>query len=89
MEFVWHLALGLVRERSAKDEIQVLDPSMGSGTFLTQGARLLAAEGIPQFWERLTGFDISAQVLGIAYVNFYVSILSHLNRTEAGPRLSP
>ncbi len=84
VEFVWHLALGLVRDRSAKDEIQVLDPSMGSGTFLTQGARLLAAEGIPQFWERLTGFDISAQVLGIAYVNFYVSILSHLSRTEAG-----
>jgi hypothetical protein len=84
VEFVWHLALGLVKDRSAKDEIQVLDPSMGSGTFLTQGARLLAAERIPQFWERLTGFDISAQVLGIAYVNFYVSILSHLSRSEAG-----
>ena len=56
---------------------------MGSGTFLTEGARLLAAEGVPRFWEHLTGFDISAQVLGIAYVNFYVAILSHLNRRQA------
>jgi hypothetical protein len=83
VEFIWHLALNVVRARDATDELNVLDPGMGSGTFLTAGARLLSKIGIQEFWNRLTGFDISAQVLGIAYVNLYVSILSQLNRVEA------
>ncbi|MGD0910222.1 MAG: N-6 DNA methylase, partial [Candidatus Acidiferrales bacterium] len=83
VDMVWFLALRIAEERNAVRDLNVLDPGMGSGTFLTQGARLLAGFGIDRFWERLTGFDISAQVLGIAYVNLYIAILSQLDRKTA------
>jgi hypothetical protein len=83
VDLIWFLALKIVQERKAMSQLNVLDPGMGSGTFLTQGARLLARLGIERFWERLTGFDISAQVLGIAYVNLYIAILSELDRKTA------
>lgn len=56
---------------------------MGSGTFLIEGAGRLQAGGIDRFWERLTGFDISAQAICIAQVNLYVAVLAHLDRQEA------
>jgi hypothetical protein len=37
VEFIWHLSLGLVRERDATRELNVLDPGMGSATFLIPG----------------------------------------------------
>jgi hypothetical protein len=83
VDLIWFLALKIVQERNAIGQLNVLDPGMGSGTFLTQGARLLARLGIQRFWEKLTGFDISAQVLGIAYVNLYIAILSELDRNIA------
>jgi len=83
VEIMWSLVGNLVRERGVEDDVRVLDPGMGSGTFLTEGARQLAKSGTPDFWDRLSGFDISAQVLGIAYVNLYVAILSQLDRHQA------
>jgi hypothetical protein len=83
VELIWHLALQIVEIRGATNKLNVLDPGMGSGTFLTEGARVLGKLGIAKFWDRLTGFDISAQVLGIAYVNLYVSVLSQLDRAAA------
>jgi type I restriction-modification system DNA methylase subunit len=83
VELMWHLASEIVKQHTTLDQINVLDPGMGSATFLTEGARLLSKAKVPQFWDRLTGFDISAQVLGIAYVNLYVSVLSELDRNEA------
>jgi hypothetical protein len=83
VEMMWGLVGGLVRERGVENAVNVLDPAMGSGTFLTEGVRQLAKSGIPRFWERLSGFDISAQVLGIAYVNLYVAILGQLDRNQA------
>jgi hypothetical protein len=38
------------------DRVTVLDPAMGSATFLTEGARVLGDADVPQFWERLTGW---------------------------------
>lgn len=84
VEFIWKLALDIARARGELANLNVLDPASGSATFLAQGARLLFQEGIPQFWERLHGFDISAQVSGIAYVNLYIAILSNLDRVTAG-----
>jgi hypothetical protein len=83
VELMWSLIATIVHRRGVEANLNVLDPGMGSGTFLTEGARLLAKAGIPQFWNRLSGFDISAQVLGIAYVNLYIAILGQLNRHEA------
>lgn len=83
VQFVWWLAERLVIERGVTETITVLDPAMGSGTFLSHGARVLAAAKIPAFWKRLTGFDVSAQVMGIAHVNFYMAVLSQLDPTEA------
>jgi hypothetical protein len=80
---MWSLVVDLVRDRGVGNALNVLDPAMGSGTFLTEGVRQLARSGIPRFWERLSGFDISAQVLGIAYVNLYVAILGQLTRNQA------
>jgi N-6 DNA Methylase len=83
VEFLWRIVGDLVTARGVQSTLNVLDPAMGSGTFLTEGARQLAKAGVPDFWDCLTGFDISAQVLGIAYVNLYVSILAELDRNEA------
>ena len=83
VEFMWGLVDNLIRQRRVEAVLNVLDPGMGSGTFLTEGARLLAKAGVPRFWDRLTGFDISAQVLGIAYVNLYIAILGQLNQRQA------
>ena len=83
VELIWHLALAIATERGELANLNVLDPAMGSGTFLSQGARLLGDLGIEGFWEHLTGFDISAQVLGIAYVNLYIAVLSQLDRVTA------
>lgn len=80
---MWHLALAIAKQETTLDQVNVLDPGMGSGTFLVEGARRLSKETVPRFWDRLTGFDISAQVLGIAYVNLYVATLSQLDRREA------
>jgi len=83
VELMWSLIATIVHQRGVEANLNVLDPGMGSGTFLTEGARLLAKAGIPQLWSRLSGFDISAQVLSIAYVNLYIAILGQLNRHEA------
>jgi hypothetical protein len=83
VDLIWHLSLPIVLDRGALQTVEVLDPGMGSGTFLTHGARLLARMGIDRFWEHLTGFDISMQVLGIAYVNLYIAVLSQLDRNTA------
>jgi len=83
VELMWSLVAQIVHERGVESTLNVLDPGMGSGTFLTEGARLLAKAGLPRFWDHLSGFDISAQVLGIAYVNLYIAILGQLNRHQA------
>jgi N-6 DNA Methylase len=83
VELMWRLVGDLVVARGVEGAVNILDPGMGSGTFLTEGARHLARSGVPRFWDRLTGFDISAQVLGIAYVNLYIAILGQLDRTQA------
>ncbi|WP_353061944.1 N-6 DNA methylase [Tunturibacter psychrotolerans] len=83
VEVIWSLVVNLVHERGVENTVNVLDPGMGSGTFLTEGVRQLAKSGVPRFWDRLSGFDLSAQVLGIAYVNLYVAILSQLDRNQA------
>lgn len=83
VRFMWWLAAGELRARNYFDEVTVLDPSMGSGTFLAAGARTLADAGISKFWERFVGFDISPQVLGIAQVNLYLSILPRVSELNA------
>lgn len=83
VELMWNLIEPIVHARGVEGSLNVLDPAMGSGTFLSEGARLLAKAGVSCFWDRLSGFDISAQVLGIAYVNLYIAILGQLNRRQA------
>lgn len=65
------------------DELAVLDPAMGSGTFLAQGASILSRRGTSNFWERLVGFDVSPQSIGIAQVNVYMAALQELSEDTA------
>lgn len=80
---MWRLSMSIVRERGAVNDLMALDPGVGSGTFLIEGASQLHDAGISRFWERLTGFDISAQSIVIAQVNLYLAVLAHLDRTQA------
>jgi type I restriction-modification system DNA methylase subunit len=82
VRFMWHLAMHAMPEGAAEDLQTVLDPSMGSGTFLKEGAAHLAKQG-GNFWQRMVGFDISAQVMGIAQANIYMSVLRELSPLEA------
>lgn len=80
---MWRLAMNIVTERGVLNDIMALDPGVGSGTFLIEGAARLSDAELPRFWERLTGFDISAQSIVIAQVNLYLAVLAHLDRQEA------
>ena len=84
VQFMWRKAVDLIEERGETERLMVLDPAMGSATFLAEGARVLAGASIPRFWSRLTGFDISPQVLGIAHVNVYMAVLSRLDPEATG-----
>jgi hypothetical protein len=83
VEFMWHQAIALAEARGELEHITVLDPAMGSATFLAEGARTLADAKVSKFWERLVGFDVSAQILGIASVNLYMAVLSRLTAATA------
>lgn len=80
---MWRLAMMVVRERGVLNDLMALDPGVGSGTFLIEGASRLHEAGLSRFWERLTGFDISAQSIVIAQVNLYLAVLGHLDRQQA------
>jgi hypothetical protein len=80
---MWRLAMQIARDRGVDNDLYVLDPGVGSGTFLIEGANQLHAAGIPRFWERLNGFDISPQAICIAQTNVYLAVLAHLDRDEA------
>ncbi len=80
---MWRVAMTVVRERGVLNELMALDPGVGSGTFLIEGASRLNEASLPRFWERLTGFDISAQSIVIAQVNLYLAVLGHLDRQQA------
>lgn len=80
---LWREAMTAVVEQDAIEDLLVLDPSVGSATFLIEGARQLERHGIGRFWERLNGFDISPQVIGVAQVNLYLTVLGLLNRHQA------
>lgn len=83
VSFIWSEALTIAQSRGVLDNMRVLDPGAGSAAFLTEGARRMAAAGIPRFWERLIGFDIDPQVIGVAYVNLFLAVLGSLQREEA------
>jgi len=83
VHFMWSLALQVVREKNALANLVALDPGVGSGTFLIEGAWQLHSAAVPRFWERLNGFDIAPQVMLIAQVNLYLAVLGLLDRTEA------
>lgn len=80
---MWRIAMEVARERGVASDLVALDPGTGSGTFLIEGANRLHDEGIARFWDRLTGFDISPQAIGIAQTNLYLAILARLDRAEA------
>ena len=80
---MWRLAMAIAHERGAVQDLFALDPGVGSGTFLIEGANRLHAAGLARFWDRLTGFDISPQAIGIAQINVYLAVLVHLDRQEA------
>jgi len=83
VRYIWQEAMSAVRERDALGGLVVLDPGVGSGTFLIEGARQLERAGVERFWDKLHGFDISPQVIGVAQVNLYLTVLALLNRDQA------
>ena len=83
VRYMWSLAMDIAAERGVVGELLALDPGVGSGTFLIEGANRLETAGIARFWERLTGFDISPQAIGVAQTNLYLAVLARLDRAEA------
>jgi hypothetical protein len=80
VRYMWAvIASALPKDGTA---VTVLDPGMGSGTFLKEGAPWLARRS-ERFWERMVGFDISAQVMGIAEANVYTAVLQQLDSSDA------
>lgn len=83
VQFIWSEALAIAEDRGVLQDVRVLDPGVGSAAFLTEGARRMSDAGVTRFWERLVGFDIDPQVIGVAYVNLFLAVLSGLERQDA------
>jgi hypothetical protein len=83
VRYMWRVAMEVIQREHPNRELVVLDPAVGSGTFLIEGARQLHGAGQPRFWESLNGFDIAPQVIGVAQVNLYLTVLGLLNRASA------
>jgi hypothetical protein len=83
VRFMWYLAAEHIKKRGISQEITVLDPGMGSATFLSEGVGWLKALSVVEPWRHIVGFDISPQVMGIAQVNLYMSLLLHSTESEA------
>ena len=83
VRFMWQLVRekGLTGVDPAK--VTVIDPGMGSGTFLCAGVDILESQGASNTWQQLVGFDVSPTVMGIAQVNLYIALLRHLTREDA------
>lgn len=82
VRFMWYLATVMIPNKTGNAPLTVLDPGMGSGTFLKEGASWLAKQH-GDFWQRMVGFDISAQVMGIAQANVYMAVLRELTPAAA------
>ncbi|WP_105438858.1 N-6 DNA methylase [Neorhizobium sp. T25_13] len=83
VKHMWRTAMEILREKNVVNDVVALDPGVGSGTFLIEGARQLHHAKLERFWERLYGFDISPQAIGIAQINVYLAVLAYLDRQEA------
>ena len=84
VRYMWHLAADAIRTAGLDlSDATVLDPAVGSGTFLKEGAQVLAAAGSPDAWKRLVGFDISTDSMGIAQANVYMAVLAQASRASA------
>jgi type I restriction-modification system DNA methylase subunit len=81
--FMWRAVLEHIYRRDLLDQLMVLDPGVGSGTFLIEAARRLQGAGIAHFWARLVGFDIDPQAIAVCYVNVYLTVLGLLDRPQA------
>lgn len=81
VRFMWATTAEVLIARRALAEVTVLDPAVGSGAFLKEGVKHLA--GLPRFWERMVGFDVSPQIMGIAQANLYMVVLAELDPTSA------
>jgi len=89
---MWKLAGEVLRKRgiSLQDEsCLVIDPSVGTGTFLTQGLRLLLdgawgttkrlypGDELAKMAARFTGFEVNPLSRGVAVVNCLTELLAH------------
>ncbi|HTC50727.1 MAG TPA: N-6 DNA methylase [Steroidobacteraceae bacterium] len=89
---MWKLVGEVLRKRgiSLQDEsCLVIDPSVGTGTFLTQGLRLLldgawgttnrlyAGQELAAIASRFTGFEVNPLSRGVAVVNCLTELLAH------------
>lgn len=89
---MWKLAGEIMREKGvslADKSCLVIDPCVGTGTFLTQGLRLLldggwggtkkASKGreLNSIFSRFTGFEINPLSRGVALVNALTEVLAH------------
>ena len=81
--FMWRRVIEYARQAGVLEGLVALDPGMGSGTFLIEGARRLESAGLARFWDRLYGFDLDAQAVAVAQINLYLAVLGQLDRGQA------
>jgi hypothetical protein len=89
---MWRLAGEVLRKRGvslADESCLVIDPAVGTGTFLTQGLRLLldgswgstkrqySGRELSKIAARFTGFEINPLSRGVAVVNCLTELLAH------------
>jgi len=89
---MWKIAGDVMREKGvslADKNCLVIDPCVGTGTFLTQGMRLLLDGGwgeskrkykgseLEGIFKRFTGFEVNPLSRGVSIVNAITEVLAH------------
>jgi type I restriction-modification system DNA methylase subunit len=95
---MWALASAALEERALKlsdEEVVVVDPSAGTGTFLTQGLRLaingnwgernrkISRDRVGLFTEKFNGLELNPFSKGVADINFLTQLFIHCNEIVA------
>ncbi|QDK36717.1 class I SAM-dependent DNA methyltransferase [Bdellovibrio sp. NC01] len=87
VNFIWDKVLDVLeKENISRNDVKLLDPACGSGTFLTTGVGKLLDNAGLSLQEKLVAFDISPLAVRLTEINLFLEFLKKL-KSEDRPLL--
>ena len=83
VNFIWDRVLAAIDEIGLDlNDVKLLDPSCGSGTFLVEGIQKIKARNIQDISQKIVAFDISPMASAISEINLYCKLLNVTTKNE-------